>query len=70
MDSQSILEKAKLGEANAIAQISYDDSINRLTQPYVVTSKGIEIFRHATYAGYERFISWRGYVSDVGRYDL
>lgn len=45
----------------AIAKISYDDSINGLTQPWVVTADGIEIFRHATYAGCERFIAWHGY---------
>ena len=46
----------------AIAKISYDDdSFNALTQPYVVTANGQEIFRHATYAGCERFMEWHGY---------
>ncbi|MHC5823388.1 MAG: hypothetical protein ACYT04_48030 [Nostoc sp.] len=45
-----------------IAAISYDDSINGLTQPYIVTSGIDEVFRLATYAGCERFIQWHGYV--------
>jgi hypothetical protein len=48
--------------AQAIAIISYDDSITGLTQPYVVTSGKDEVFRHATYAGCERFIQWHGYT--------
>jgi hypothetical protein len=48
--------------AQAIASITYDDSITGLTQPYVVTSGKDEVFRHATYAGCERFIQWHGYV--------
>ena len=48
--------------AQAIAKISYDDSITGLTQPYVVTSGRDEVFRHATYAGCDRFIIWHGYV--------
>ncbi len=55
------MTQATIG-AQAIAQISYDDSINGLTQPYVVTANGQEIFRHATYAGCERFMQWHGYV--------
>jgi len=46
----------------AIATISYDDSINGLTQPYIVTAGIDEVFRHATYAGCERFMQWHGYV--------
>lgn len=44
-----------------MAQIVYDDSINGLTQPYVLVDNGQEIFRHATYSGCERFMSWHGY---------
>ena len=48
--------------AQAIAKISYEDeSFQGLTQPYAVISNGIEVFRHATYAGCERFIRWHGY---------
>ena len=49
--------------AQAIAKISYEDeSFQGLTQPYAVISNGIEVFRHATYAGCERFIRWHGYT--------
>ena len=50
-------------DVQAIAKISYEgDSCEGLTQPYIVTAGKDEVFRHATYAGCERFIQWHGYV--------
>ncbi|MHC5897207.1 hypothetical protein [Nostoc sp.] len=50
-------------DVQAIATISYDDdSCEGLTQPYAVTANGQEVFRHATYAGCERFMQWHGYI--------
>jgi hypothetical protein len=50
-----------------VAIIDYDDdSLDGLTQPYIIVVKGVLIHRTATYAQAERFCNLQGYqISDV-----
>lgn len=49
-----------------VAVIDYDDSIDGLTEPYIIVVKGVLIHRTATYAQAERFCNVQGYdISDV-----
>ena len=49
-----------------VAIIDYDDSLDGLTEPYIIVVKGVLIHRTATYAQAERFCQFQGYqVSDV-----
>lgn len=48
------------------AAIDYDDSLDGLTQPYIITVYGVLIHRTATYAQAERFCQYQGYqIIDV-----
>ena len=44
-----------------VAIIDYDDSLDGLTQPYIIVVKGVLIHRTATYAQAERFCQFQGY---------
>lgn len=50
-----------------VAVIDYDaDSLDGLTQPYIIVVKGVLIHRTATYAQAERFCQFQGYdISDA-----
>jgi hypothetical protein len=49
-----------------VAIIDYDDSLDGLTEPYIIVVKGVLIHRTATYAQAERFCQFQGYqVSNV-----
>ena len=49
-----------------VAVIDFDDTIDGLTEPYIIVVKGVLIHRTATYAQAERFCQFQGYqVSDV-----
>ena len=44
-----------------VAVIDFDDSLDGLTQPYIIVVKGVLIHRTATYAQAERFCNFQGY---------
>ena len=44
-----------------VAIIDYDDSLDGLTEPYIIVVKGVLIHRTATYAQAERFCQFQGY---------
>ena len=49
-----------------VAVIDYDDSLDGLTQPYIIVVNGVLIHRTATYAQAERFCNFQGYqISDA-----
>lgn len=49
-----------------VAVIDYDDSLDGLTEPYIIVVKGVLIHRTATYAQAERFCQFQGYdISDA-----
>ena len=49
-----------------VAVIDFDDTIDGLTEPYIIVVKGVLIHRTATYAQAERFCQFQGYdISDV-----
>lgn len=49
-----------------VAVIDYDDSLDGLTQPYIIVVNGVLIHRTASYAQAERFCQLQGYdISDA-----
>jgi hypothetical protein len=49
-----------------VAVIDFDDSLDGLTEPYIIVVKGVLIHRTATYAQAERFCQFQGYqISDA-----
>lgn len=44
-----------------VAVIDFDDSLDGLTEPYIIVVKGVLIHRTATYAQAERFCNFQGY---------
>ena len=49
-----------------VAIIGYDDSLDGLTEPYIIMVKNVLIHRTATYAQAERFCNFQGYgISDA-----